>query len=181
MNDVTPPSAPSIMPVASNVDLLQTLRGAGTYLGNLVSTIFGAGAQATQSSADYAEKVKASIDPVISEIGRTAEQVRTLSFLGALLDRKGATGVRKIYDISQSILDGTHTYKTVGSRELSASIASIRKSPTGLLTDFLTRDLPEKMDAARQYVPPSKKKKGKSKGLRKPYRPPVKKSRGRRK
>jgi hypothetical protein len=128
------------------------LQQIGGYLRRLTSTIFGGASQITMGAAQYARDFKSVVDPVIQEVGNTAKLAQDVSLIGVLADRKGVTGIRKVYDNATSIVNRSYDYETRKSPDIDKQLATI------VLTPEEIRDRIKKAP-----LPPKKKKKGKPK------------------
>jgi ribosomal protein S10 len=155
---ISPTNAPD------STGIVSSLKGATAYLGKLVSSLFGGASQATQTAADYAQKSKKSIDPVINAIGETAKRVSDITLLGAILDRNNRTGLRDAYFTSTKIAKDTKDYQDTGSLRLDKRLNDIRQTPTQILGKLSDpKLLPPERQNTEADTKRNNKKKSKSK------------------
>jgi hypothetical protein len=168
--------------VPDNSGIISTLKGATNYLTRMINALFGAGAQATQMAADHAVKVKSTLDPVVGEVRKTAEQVEALTLIGSILDRSDRSGIRTVYEKAAKVKGRARDYEEKGSNDLNVRIESLRMTPKSLMAEILAQGLAPRVKA--QFPLPDrnssgKKKKKKSAKGRGGYKPPVKTTRRR--
>jgi hypothetical protein len=143
-------------PVPPSSDVVNYFREVGDYLRRLTSSIFGGAAAVTAGAAQYARDVKAAIDPVIGEVGNTAQLARDVSLIGVLSAPKNKT-VREFYDRTNTTAEKVQRYKTSVGPAWDKAINENVLTPEQLRARVQSAPLPPKPVEAK----PKKKKKKK--------------------